>query len=668
MTGRGHRLGLSVARGDREGGTRLALALVTLCAYALRLYRVPQLSLRGDEALTVIEAGVPWSTLLHTLATPRPHQPLYYPLLHWWMRLAGDGELAVRYLTIAAGVVMLPLLYQTAREVLGRDGRATWLAVAAVAVINPMLVWDAQDNRMYPLLAVLDLAAFYCALRLLKGRGGRGAWLGYVTCATLALYTHYLAGFVLVAINLVAASLLLNPRRRARFVPWVAAQAAVAALFAPWLLTRGSIVGSFTSDFLPALSLAEMARRSLTGLSLGFSASPPANTILGAGFLAMVVLGLLPHRGNRPAPPDGQLSEGEARAVLLAYLIAPIACIIAFSRLRFPIFDERYIMLSMPPFLMLVGRGVSYATAAPPRRYLALAGCLWIVIASGYSLRNYFYVPRYMKGVDWRTYVGWMVDRARPGDAFVQNYPDPGLTYHLRDRLPRYLLPDRHPMDREGTVAALADLSARYERLWLQPQRFATWDSEGLVETWLDRHALKVGERWIGVIRLALYLPAPALERSMSPVQATLGDSVQLLGYDLLQPPAAQLEAEEPRLSQAMGQAGHSVRLALYWRAQAPVDADYSLFVHVYGPDMRLWAQHDGPPLGPDYPTGQWQAGETLVGRYTLDLPSEVPPGTYRLAAGLYSWQTGERLSACRAAACDGDGIVWLGELQVTGP
>jgi 4-amino-4-deoxy-L-arabinose transferase-like glycosyltransferase len=646
---------------------RLALLLLTLGAYALRLYRVPQLSLRGDEALTVIETNVSWPALLHLLSTPRPHQPLYYPLLYFWMRLAGDGELAVRYLPIVAGVALLPLLYQAAREVLGRDRRPACLAALAVAAVNPMLIWDAQDNRMYPVLAVLDLLAFYFALRLIQGKGGRRSWLGYVAAGTLALYTHYLAGFVLLALNLVVALLLLGPRRRSRLLPWATAQVAVAALFAPWLAWHGRVVGSFTSDFLPAYSLAEMARRSLTGLSLGFSAGPPAGTLLGLGFLALLALGLLPRHPAAAAEGLG-LGEGERRAVLVVYLVVPIACIVAFSRLRFPIFDERYIMLSLPPFLMLVGRGIAYLAEVPRRRWFVLAAGLWVVLASGYALRNYYFVPRYQKGVDWRTYANWMVDRSRPGDAFVQNYPDPGLTYHLRDRLPRYLLPDRYPMDEGATVAALADLSARYDRLWLQPQRFATWDSQGLVETWLNRHALPVGERWFGVIRLGLYLPAPALERTMTPVHATLGESVQLLGYDLLRPAAAQLDVEEPRLSAPTAQAGSQLGLALYWQAQAPVGRDYSLFVHVYGPDMHLWAQHDGPPLGADYQTGSWQPGETLVGRYALDLPADMPAGTYRLAAGLYDWQSGERVRACRDADCDPDGIVWLGEVQLSRP
>jgi len=48
----------------------------------------------------------------------------------------------------------------------------------------------------------------------------------------------------------------------------------------------------------------------------------------------------------------------------------------------------------------------------------------------------------------------------------------------------------------------------------------------------------------------------------------------------------------------------------------------------------------------------------------TLDLPLTLPPGEYTLIAGLYDWQSGERLSATGASART-DGAAKLGTIQI---
>jgi hypothetical protein len=48
----------------------------------------------------------------------------------------------------------------------------------------------------------------------------------------------------------------------------------------------------------------------------------------------------------------------------------------------------------------------------------------------------------------------------------------------------------------------------------------------------------------------------------------------------------------------------------------------------------------------------------------TLDLPVTLPPGDYTLIAGLYDWQSGERLPASGAAARP-DGAAQLGTIRI---
>jgi len=631
--------------------TGILLALLLLLTFALRIYGLPQLSLRADEAATVFEAGVEWGKLLRTLGRPGPHQPLYYLLLHGWMKVAGDGELAVRYLTLVSGVLMLPLVYILGRRLFPDKARQVGLWAGLLVAINPMLIWDAQDNRMYPLLAVLNVASFFFSLSILQDRGGWMHWLGYVVSTTLGLYTHYLAAFVIVAENVVWAFLIRGfPQKVRRIGRWLAAQGLVALLFAPWMLRASTTVAEYTTDFLPAVKAGDMFRRALVGLSLGRSVDAQIGLVLAIGFLITLVLGLLPLAERRKQDRtlgSGRTKEAQSLLILLVYLLVPIACIALFSILRFPIFDERYIMLALPPYLLILARGLSNVSVRGPRRWIATFGLIWILIATGYSLRNYYTVPRYMKGVDWRDYVAQLLACAQPGDVLIQNYPDPGLTYHLDDQMPRMLLPMGYPVDVPGTEAELRRLSETYSRIWLQPAKYSQWDSEGLVETWMDRNTLKVAEQEFPRARLARYLPSRSYESLITPVQSTLGEKIQLVGYALERESEAQSRGlcEDPQFAETPSlRPGERLTLALFWRPLSPLEEDYTVFSHLYDPEGHLRGQKDGQPVGGGYPTSAWRAGETIVDKYEIQLDPEAPPGQYQLAVGMYDLVTGERL------------------------
>lgn len=114
----------------------------------------------------------------------------------------------------------------------------------------------------------------------------------------------------------------------------------------------------------------------------------------------------------------------------------------------------------------------------------------------------------------------------------------------------------------------------------------------------------------------------------------TLGDAIALTGYDL--------EGGHPL---AAGEAGAGWRLTLYWASLAPLERDYTVFVHLIGPGGVLMAQADGPPAGGDYPTSLWAPGETIADQRIIPTES-LPPGAYDLRVGMYLLETGERLPA----------------------
>lgn len=89
---------------------------------------------------------------------------------------------------------------------------------------------------------------------------------------------------------------------------------------------------------------------------------------------------------------------------------------------------------------------------------------------------------------------------------------------------------------------------------------------------------------------------------------------------------------------------GQAVRLHLMWRAAAAMDEDFTVFVHLLGPDGALAAGADSAPVGGAYPTSRWAVGDVVAYNVTLALPADAAAGEYTLELGMYRWPSLERL------------------------
>jgi hypothetical protein len=88
------------------------------------------------------------------------------------------------------------------------------------------------------------------------------------------------------------------------------------------------------------------------------------------------------------------------------------------------------------------------------------------------------------------------------------------------------------------------------------------------------------------------------------------------------------------------------LQIKLHWQATGSIERDYTVFVHLVGPDGTIVTQHDAPPGDPFFPTSTWLPGETVVDPHLLSLPAETLPGNYSLLVGLYHQPSNERLPA----------------------
>ena len=118
-----------------------------------------------------------------------------------------------------------------------------------------------------------------------------------------------------------------------------------------------------------------------------------------------------------------------------------------------------------------------------------------------------------------------------------------------------------------------------------------------------------------------------SVEPAQVPVYADFGEQLALLGYDV---------------SDTKVEAGDTVYMTLYWKAQEELDINYQVFVHVLGPD-GLVAQSDKLNPG-DFPTRRWPDDKYVRDEHEIVLPQDLQPGQYEVAVGAWVQSDGWRL------------------------
>lgn len=206
----------------------------------------------------------------------------------------------------------------------------------------------------------------------------------------------------------------------------------------------------------------------------------------------------------------------------------------------------------------------------------------------------------------------------------VNTHPGPGTYPTSRWRLGEVILDTyRVPLSSAAEVPALGRLSVGVQ-LYPEGGDLPVYDQSGNEVTPI-----------FALFKLAS--PSPPQFSIDHPTEYSLGTSLQLAGYDL----------DGTSLT-----AGETLRVVLYWAVRSAVDEDYIVFVHLLDPSGALVAQHDAPPQGGEYPTSIWSVGELVQDERLLPIPSDLAPGTYSVAVGMYPLETLERLPAYDA---DGD-------------
>ncbi len=588
--------------------SRVSLHLLTVILLIAAFGRISQLDAQNlwvDEGFTYYVTQQP--DILPILSID-VHPPFYFLLVSGWSRLTGVSELALRYLSVLPGMVSVALVYAIGVELLRRRGQSgwSWLPVfAALLLALADIELDlAKEARMYTLHTCFAALSVLAYLRWWRTSRPGDALL--LTLSTAALvYTNYLGIWTPLAVGL-HALLFLRGRQRIQAVGLLVF---AGLLFLPWLLLVGvnQLGNGAGAERADASSLASLRMYLQVWFGTGWALT-----------LGLALLGTV-----RLLDQDGSLRLRvrplSVPVLLVLWAVLPLA-VTFIANTWFPVLAAHRISQLTPAVVLLIAFGLG--NFRPPATvFMAIV----IVVLSVTSVDVYR-----IKG-PWRDYVQTIAPFVRRNDLVLMEIGggDYMLAYYFDRLLPPTVDVRSLKRWREWTpdayAAGLTPLLDQHRTVWL-----LQWSS--------DTDALT---------RLADLGFAPTLHR----VTDHLGSRLESFRFDRHLPPPLTTFANGMILRDARFDR-RDFRLDLFWSAESPPDADYTVSGILLDETGRLVAQHDAPPLFNERPTSRWQPGEIIFDPHPLQPPppppgtpsappfslAELPPGRYTVGVVVYRW------------------------------
>jgi 4-amino-4-deoxy-L-arabinose transferase-like glycosyltransferase len=475
----------------------LALLVSTICKFSALNSR----ELWLNETYSAFVASLPFAKILH-YAAGDVHPPLYYLLLHIWIRVAGDAHAQLRLFSVVLNFFSSLAIFVLARRVLG----ARFGAYAAILfLLSPMLFVYSLEVRMYSLMVLL----FVCLLLVhwlvaVEHREERWLIVAYGVLAALLFYVQYIGIFIILGL----------------FIHWLIASAflrrRIIRLFAAGLLTL-----LLVSPGLPVLLHQYHGKTQLTrdlslshqnpdALSFGGAAQNQAEpsgikvmtkdaaAMMGfypAASAPLLLLCAIPLVLSLAGVGFLGVIQNDQLCRLFCLLILAVAAGMVILHLA----STRYMMPLVPPLVLAIARVFQVGSAKPRWRVpgMALATLILCLYAAGFYRQA---VKQH--GRPWEHLVGVVQQNYRPGDKVIFDalYAQVPFDYFARHA-------GFHP-EENGFPLSVYD--------WWEKQGFKGWGGPVIMNSDLDEYvsglsASRPKAVWLVLFETSYYDPHDAL-------------------------------------------------------------------------------------------------------------------------------------------------------------
>lgn len=412
-----------------------ALFLTSALCLAVRLIDLDGKSVFADEMSSFTFAKMNWTAFWHVITGSEANMALYYVLLRFWIRI-GDSVWFIRFLSVFLAVATVPVIYYLGTKLFSRS---TGLLAALLFSLNVYHISYSQAARGYTLAVLLVSLSCLYFVKSIADPDIRSA-AAYVTGSTAGLYSHFFAGFVLLA-QFVSLFFL---RSRVAILRQIRLMVVIAVLGGP-LLVFAAIhkTGPLAWVQPPTGKDVYHFLTYLTGSGLKF----------GICFLALIVVGR--EWWQRTVASDPKQKATWPFVFLTLWFLLPLGIALAVSHWK-PVFSPRFLMISLPAFLLLTSQGLSGIRPHWARSLVVLI----LLVSLATALPSYYRRPGFE---DWNAVNNFLAQKVQANDTI---FVDPAY----RDVFQFTYQRSGRPLPTQNVIIDLGlktDHGERSDRIWI---------------------------------------------------------------------------------------------------------------------------------------------------------------------------------------------------------
>ncbi|MBI3620213.1 hypothetical protein HY214_03675 [Candidatus Roizmanbacteria bacterium] len=270
--------------------------------------------------------------------------PFYYLFLHFWIMIAGKGEIALRLpsLFFYLATLCVVFLFMTRVIKLTRINAYLYLTLF---ILNPLLLPYAFEARMYTMFAYFASLSFYA---LMKQK--RKTW---IVATLLGLFTHYF--MILIVVGQIT-YLILTVKGK-KIIPYFATFVRPFFLFVPWMIyvfmQRKSIGEQFWIPLVTRKDFYYLLGVLFSGYETGFGILKltPSGYITPLLNLSVILLTIL--AGGFLLIHYNRKKEKLTLVILAAWSLLPVLIVFGLSVFQ-PLYLPRYLIFATVGFLLLL--------------------------------------------------------------------------------------------------------------------------------------------------------------------------------------------------------------------------------------------------------------------------------------------------------------------------
>jgi len=403
----------------------LILLAIVLLGLLLRIYGLGSESLWLDEGISFKLAHArPILAIVERALNNHP--PLYFLILHYWIKLFGASVFYARLLSAIFGSLAVFLIYKIGCLTFNKE---TGILGALLLAISSFHIYYSQEMRMYSMAVFLALLSMYFFMRLVWGHSAEDRSLrnampdneasfkrpdpakalstGYIISSVCLLYTHYSGLLILISQNIYFITLFLFNKKQNALNPkkWAKYQAISLILYLPWLWIG---ILRFTKIQASHFWLLKPSAFSIVKSFVEYSGSVGLFPIFIILVFSFMLASVRKYRNVLNLPDAYKIH------LLSAWMFLPIIVLFAISLFSKPLYVTKYVIVSSLPFYILVALSIVIIKRKPIKPLIIGV----ILVFSLIDIGKYHTEPNKLP---WKDVVNHIEENAKSGDLLIFN-------------------------------------------------------------------------------------------------------------------------------------------------------------------------------------------------------------------------------------------------------